>query len=281
MPAPALAVKPDDVVLTVGDVKMTAEEFEALTKTLPPEVANAMPSLGKRGFAERYANLLGLAKEGEKLKVDQSETFRQMMSFQRLMLLAQLTVNQLFTNIGEVSPEEISFYYTAHQSDFQQAKVRGIYVTFSAEAQSEKAGGPVAAPGDRTKSKQAPAPPGKSGLTEAEARAKAEALRDRIRAGEDMATLAKKESEHPTAPQGGDFGYVRRNQLSPQLDNAIFSLELNQVSPPVRDRFGYFIFRVEEKRAQPLDEAKAGIENSLRQQKLGEALAKVQAEYPG
>ena len=265
---PAVAVKPDDVVLAVGDVKMTAKEFEALTSNLPPEVANALPSLGKKGFAERYANLLGLAKEGEKLKVDQSEIFLRLMSFQRMMLLAQLTVNELVSTMGEVSAAEISSYYTAHQSDFQQAKVRGIYIPFSAEEQSEKA----AAPGD-PKSKQAP-------LSEAQARAKAEALRDRIRAGEDMATLAKKESEHPTAPKGGDFGFVRRNQLSPQIDKVIFSLEPKQVSSPVRDRFGYFILQVEEKRAQPLEDARGVIENELRQQKLGGALGKVQAEYP-
>src|ERR1035437_8384691 len=42
VPAAGLAVKPDEVVLTVGDVKITAEEFEALTRTLPPEVANAL-----------------------------------------------------------------------------------------------------------------------------------------------------------------------------------------------------------------------------------------------
>jgi hypothetical protein len=47
---------------------------------------------------------------------------------------------------------------------------------------------------------------------------------------------------------------------------------------PVRDRFGYFIYQVEEKRVQPLDEAKTAIENGLHQQKLRGALSIVQAE---
>jgi hypothetical protein len=262
-PVPS-AVKPDDVVLSVGNFKMTAKEFETLTANLPPDVASALPSLGKRGFAERYANMLGLAQEGEKLKVDQSENFRAILAFQRMMLLAQITINQLATSVGDPSPEEVSSFYKAHESEFQQVKVRGIFVSFAPEGQ-----GPAKQPA-----------PGKTALTEAQAKAKAEGLRDRIRGGEDMAALAKKESEHSTAAQGGDFGYVRHNQYPAPIDSAIFSLDLSKVSDPVRDRFGYYIFRVEEKRVQPLGEEKQTIENGLRQQKLGETLGKVQAEFP-
>src|SRR5258708_22627052 len=86
---------PGDVVLTVGDTKLTAAEFDTLLRSLPPDAAQALASMGKRGFAERYVNLLTLAKEGEKRKVDQSEAFKQMVSFQRLMLLGQLTLNDI------------------------------------------------------------------------------------------------------------------------------------------------------------------------------------------
>ena len=266
-PAAPATLSPDDVALTVGDQKITAKEFEAVINNLPPEVASALPALGKRGFAERYANLLGLAKEGEKLKIDQGENFRQMAAFQRMMLLAQLTLGQMSETVGAVSPEEVSYYYTAHQLDFQQIKLRGIYIPFGTEAEAAakpKPGSPAVKPK----------------LTEAEARAKADALRTRINGGEDMAALAKKESTHASAPKGGDFGFVRHGQFTPQIDNVIFGLEMNQVSVPVRDRFGFFIFRVEEKRTQPLEEAKALIEPGLRQQKIGDSLTKVQTEYP-
>jgi len=275
--APEAAVRPDEVVLTIGDSKITAAEFEALARNLPPEVASVLPSMGKKGFAERYANLFGLAKEGEKRKVDQSEVFRQMMAFQRLMLLGQLTLNEVATSTGEVSPDEVNSYYTAHQPDFQQVKLRGIYIPFGTEAE---AGASEAAPGSQAKAKPPANQAGKPKLTEAEARTKAESLRQRIRAGESMATLAKKESDHATAAKGGDFDFVRRGQFAPQIDSVIFGLELQQVSDPVKDRFGYFIFQVEEKRAQPVQEVRTVIENNLRQQKLGETLSKIQADNP-
>jgi parvulin-like peptidyl-prolyl isomerase len=172
--------------------------------------------------------------------------------------------------MGEITSDEVSYYYTAHQNEFQQVNLRGIYIPFESP---EAAASPA----------QAKTPPAKSAkpkLTEAEAKAKADSLKLRIQAGEKIADLAKKESDHPTAAKGGDFGWVRRGQFAPQIDNVIFALDVNQVSVPVKDRFGYYVFEVEQKRNQPLAEIKPAIENALRQQKLGEALGKVQAQYP-
>jgi len=260
--------------MTVGDVKITAAEFDALTKSLPPDAAGALASMGKRGFAERYANLVSLTKEGEKRKVDQSPEFRQMAEFQRMMLLAQLTLNTIISSVGDISSEEVSYYYTAHQLEFQQLKLRAIYIPFGTEAES------AAGDAGQAKSKQPAANAAKPKLTEAEAKAKAEALRTRISNGESMAAIAKKESDHPSAANGGDLGFVRHNQFTTQIDNVIFALEPNKISIPVKDRFGFFIFQVEDKRIQPLDEAKKVIESALRQQKVGDALSKVQSEYP-
>ena len=273
-------VSPDEVVLTVGDTKITAKEFEALIRFLPPEVAGAVPNLGERGFAEQYAKMLILAKEGEKRQVDQSEAFRRMTAFQHMLLLTQLTFNQLMTAAGALSPDEVNSYYSSHQSEFQQLKLRGIYIPFATESETANVGKPPAAPTGQADPKQPSSPTDKPKLTEAEAKAKAEALRKRIQAGEKIEDLAKRESDHPTAAKGGDFGFVRRNQFPPQIDSEIFSLELNQVSEPLRDRFGFFIFQLEEKRAQPLEEVKSPIENILRQQKIAEVLSKVQAENP-
>ena len=268
--APSESVPPEEVVITVGDQKITAKEFDTLINNLPPEVANALPGMGKRGFAERYANMMGLAKEGEKLKVNESERFLQMAAFQRLMLLAQFTIGHVTNAQGTANPEEISSYYNAHQSEFQQVKLRGIYIPFTPEGESR----------EQASAQTATGAPAKPKLSEAEAQAKAADIEKRINAGEDMAALAKKESDHATAAKGGDLGLVRHGQFAPQIDNVIFSLETNKASAPVRDRFGYFVFRVEGKQAQPLEEVRGQIEPLLRQQKLGGIFTKVQADYP-
>ena len=90
--------------MTVGDRKITAAEFEKLGASLPQQYAGAVQSLGKKGFADQYGNLVGLALEGKKLKIDQRDAFRQMMEFQQTLLLAQTTLNELATTTGAVSP---------------------------------------------------------------------------------------------------------------------------------------------------------------------------------
>ena len=117
-------------------------------------------------------------------------------------------------------------------------------------------------------------------MTEPKAKAKAESLRTRIQAGEDMAKLAQTESEHPSSEKGGDFGYVSRKQFAPEIEDLIFSIPVNQISAPVRDRFGFFLFQVESRRVQPVEEATPLIENNLRQQRLSATLTKLQDDYP-
>lgn len=267
------AVSPDEVVMTIGERKITAAEFEQILTFLPPQFSGMATSMGKRAFAEQYGNLVGLAIEGEKRNLDENEQFRKMMEFQRVLLLGQMALNDVATSIATVSPDEVRYYYTANATEFEQVKVRGIYIPYKPPAGAQAAGGAGASAAGPTPSK----PPQ---LTEEQARLKALRLRSQIRAGEDMAALAKAESDHPTAAQGGDFGYVRHAQFTQQIDGAIFSLPLQQVSAPVKDRFGYFIFRAEEKRTQPFEEAQPIIESNLRQHKLAEALAKLKAEYP-
>lgn len=267
-PAVPSNLNPEEVVMAMGDYKITVAEFETLLKNLPPQYSDSVRVMGKKGFADQYAYLLAMAAEGEKLKIDQREDVRLMIAFQRLLALAQTTLNELAVQSVAVTSEEVQAYYSSHQREFEEEKLRGIYVSFAPEAatSSTEAIGP-----DETERPK---------RSEADARAKAEALRNRILGGEDMANLAKKESDHPTAPQGGDFGYVHRNQFAPQVENVVFSLALKEVSSPIRDRFGYFIFTVESKRIQPLEQAKQAIENGLRQQKVVAILERVRKDHP-
>jgi hypothetical protein len=262
-------VGPNDVVLTVGDRKITLEEFEKITQSLPPQFAGALAQLGKRGFADQYGNLLALSLEGEKLQIAGREGFRQMLDFQRMLLLAQTTVNELAGPQVPVSDADVQSAYAAHQDELQEVHLRGIYIPFDPEPEETEGQAPPE-----------PASPGADRVTDAQALAKAEQLRSRITAGEDVAELARTQSEHPTSSSGGDFGFVKRGQFAPEIDNVIFALQPNQITSPLRDRFGYFIFRLEGKRTAPLDQVRQVIENSLRQQRMMDLFARMKAAYP-
>ncbi len=81
------------------------------------------------------------------------------------------------------------------------------------------------------------------------ARARADALRERIRGGEDFAELAKRESEDPSAQLGGDLGWVRAKDLrEPAFAKAVAAMEVGQLSEPVLTVYGYHIIEVTDRR---------------------------------
>ncbi len=83
--------------------------------------------------------------------------------------------------------------------------------------------------------------------TKEEAQRLATKLHDEIvlRRG-DMAELAKKHSDCPSAPDGGELGRFTRGELVPQFEQAMFALQVGQVSEVVETPFGYHVILREE-----------------------------------
>ena len=78
-------------------------------------------------------------------------------------------------------------------------------------------------------------------------RPQAEAVLERIRAGEDFAALAKEHSQDPgSASRGGDLGFFGRGTMVPAFEDVAFSLKVGEVSDLVQSQFGFHIIRVEE-----------------------------------
>lgn len=91
-------------------------------------------------------------------------------------------------------------------------------------------------------------PPEAETRDEAEALALALDLRQRLLDGEDFATLAVEYSDDTVSgADGGDLGWFGRGAMVPVFEDAAFSLEVGEISEPIRSDFGYHIIEVLEK----------------------------------
>ena len=79
-------------------------------------------------------------------------------------------------------------------------------------------------------------------------RAKIDEIRDKAVAGESFADLAKTYSEDPSAPLGGDLGFVKPEDLAEEsFANAAENLGVGEISEPILTAFGYHILQVTER----------------------------------
>ena len=114
-----------------------------------------------------------------------------------------------------------------------------------------------------------------------ESRAKAERAAADLAQGEEFAAVARRYSEDPSAPFGGDQGQLSHADLPESFASAIFRLEPGETSPIIEAEYGFHIFRVVERlpgRTVPLDEAAGEIRERLVRERRARQLERLVAE---
>jgi peptidyl-prolyl cis-trans isomerase C len=164
--------------------------------------------------------------------------------------IQQLIDKQILTNL-EVTEKESNDYYNDHPNIFKQPEqVKASHILIKLDAGSDEE-------------------------TKSTAVKKIEAIRKKIKMGEDFASLAEKHSEGPSNVKGGDLGYFGRDQMVKPFEDAAFALKPGQVSGVVETQFGYHLIKVFDKRPEkvmPYKETKDSIERILKQKKMETAL---------
>lgn len=110
---------------------------------------------------------------------------------------------------------------------------------------------------------------------DAEARALAAELRQRILDGESFATLAREYSDDTgSALKGGDVGWSLPGKFVEEFAAVAETIPLHEVSEPFKTQFGWHILEVTERRDQDFSEEiqRSQARNALRQRKFAEEL---------
>lgn len=111
-------------------------------------------------------------------------------------------------------------------------------------------------------------------LTEAQAAAKLEELRQRIERGQaSFEQLAREFSDDASSSQGGDLGWAFPGRYVPEFQQALDQLKPGEISQPIVSRFGVHLIELVDRREIQLTqrEQRDLIRGALREKKLDEA----------
>ena len=153
-------------------------------------------------------------------------------------------------------------YYEAHKSEYEQVHAHHILI----RAQ----GSPLTVNS------------GQKDLTDAEALAKAQEIRQKIVDGGDFAALARAESnDGGSNVKGGDLGFLKRGQIVPSFEEAVFGLPVGELSQPVKTTYGYHIIKVDEKKpTRTFEELRPELERNLQNEASRKAAGRISRPRP-
>lgn len=83
---------------------------------------------------------------------------------------------------------------------------------------------------------------------EEQARDFTQKLKDQLGAGGAFGAMARQFSQGVGAANGGDIGWVQLGQMAPEIDQALESMDRNQIAGPIRSAAGYHIIGVRDVR---------------------------------
>jgi peptidyl-prolyl cis-trans isomerase SurA len=198
--------------------------------------------------------------------------------------------NQIITQkvIGEEVGSHLSFskdaeqkFYDEHKSELEQPESIKLSEILVAPHTSKPANGAAdssaaaSTPANQNGASADSAKQADDTAALAAAQAKADDLLKQIRAGASFEDIAKKNSDGPSAAQGGDLGAFKRGTLAKELEDKTFSLKAGEVTDVIRTKQGYVILKVTSHQMAgipPLKDIEPRIQDALYYQQLQPAL---------
>ncbi len=202
------------------DMKLQIQEALKLGLQVSPQETNEAVADIKKKYNLTDENFIeSLKAEGMSL-----EEYKTRLSEQ--ILLSKVVRFEVRDTVP-VTDKEIGEYYEANTGKYkkeEKVKIRQIY--FALKDSSQKA----------------------------EVEAKAEAILQRIKKGEDFAKLAGEFSEDESRQFGGDLGYVSRGSAIKEIEDEAFALKVGDVSKPFWSPKGLHIIKVEDRKESGFSE---------------------------
>jgi peptidyl-prolyl cis-trans isomerase SurA len=191
----------------------------------------------------------------------------------RTRVVTQQVIGQEVGSKIHITNEEVQDFYNKHSKEMtgpEEITLSEILVATQPKAQADKNGqqqDTTEKPDEQKADKQKAEDPAQV----AKAEAKAKFIYSQLKTGAKFDDLAKKESDGPTAAQGGPLGTFKKGELAKDFEDKTMSLKPGEFTEPIRTKQGFLILRVDAHRSAgvpPLKEVEDRIREAIYSQKL-------------
>jgi len=239
-----------DVLRDLIDQQLLLEKGKDLGITADTEVIKRLDEMRKEMHMDSMEDL-------EKAAASQGISYEDFKQNLKNQIITQQVISKEVGSRMNVSKDELQEFYDAHKSQLEQPEqIRLSELLVSTEKKDKNATGDEA-------------------QLAAAAQAKADDLVAQLRKGASFDDLAKKNSDGPTAAQGGDLGLFKRATLAKELEDKTFAMKPGEVSDAIRTKQGFVILKVTEHQqagVPPLSQIEGRVQDALYMQKLQPAL---------
>jgi peptidyl-prolyl cis-trans isomerase SurA len=258
----AIAEKQRDILRDLIDQQLLLQKGKDLGITGDTELIKRLDEMRKQ------MNLASM-EELEKAAEAQGISYEEFKQNTRNQIITQRVIGQEVGSHMALNKDEVKKFYEEHKAEMEQPEQIRLSELLIAPAKAASAPAPEA-----TATPMAP-PPTDDEAALAAAQAKAQALLDQIRKGASFEDLAKKNSNGPSAAQGGDLSYFKRGVLAKELEDRVIALKAGEVTDVIRTKQGFVILKVTEHQAAgvpSLKEVEPRIQDAIYMQRLQPAL---------
>jgi peptidyl-prolyl cis-trans isomerase C len=233
------------LMATVEGKSIYSTDLDALIKQLPQEQAKQFTSReGRRQLLEELIAQELFYLEGKEAKIEETETFKNMVKDAKEKLLKTHMIAQFMMDVT-IPDEDVKKFYDENPTQFiAPDSVRASHILIPAEQQAID-------------------------------------IIAEIKAGKSFEDAAKEYSVCPSKDNGGDLSYFSAGQMVPEFETAAFALKVDELTEvPVKSQFGYHIIKLTDKKESqtiPFDTVKDNAKSYLLKEKQNKAfLGKVE-----
>ena len=217
----------NNVLAIVNGREIKKEEVNTFIQMMGQQGAQFNNEEGMKKIADELVNQELFYLEALKNGLDKNEEYISEVERMKESILKQFAVNNLLKEV-KISDEEVTEYYESHKEYFKKPEmVDASHILVDDEELAKK-------------------------------------IKEEILNGKDFKEAALEYSSCPSKNSGGNLGQFGRGQMVPEFEEAVFAMEIGEISEPVKTQFGYHLIKLTDRIAErdsSLEEVKNEIRN--------------------